>query len=676
MKRFMLLFCRLSAMWAISAYADFAVDPVFSSHMVLQRERPICIYGTTDGVRPLQVTFAGKTVTARIVNGEWSAEFPAMKASKKEHVLQVTDGEKKVQMEDILIGDVWFCSGQSNMQMPIGAVFRRGWSALNCEEEVKNAHHPCLRYVQQKRVQSHNAVRPAKLENLSPDAPASWVRSSPETAAKYSAAAYFFGRRLVQELDIPIGLVMSAWGGTRIEGWISDETYQRDPALAPDREVIAKFRLSKEEKAAFEKQLAVDYLRKMNSWQERFMAAALRKGTPDGELQWFPAEYRKIPRPYGLCFFRNHFTLTAEEIKQPVTLHIPMIGDAFEVFINGKSVKSCTLGLQKVQKQGVAVIPPELLKAGKNEILIHWLRIFYTDTMRQFPRLTKEIRLEKNGAETKFTNWQMAVKYFGFATSLNMQKAVEFAAPYSIPSFQSNLYNGMVHGWTRFPIKGVIWYQGCSNNGKPHYLNLHRALIADWRARWNDPALPFLIVQLAGYEPALAKKWPTADATNVSGYALTRDIQLQMLDIPRVGLATAIDVGEAANIHPANKQAVGLRLALEAERIVYGRKIVSQGPLFDRIAIEGDTVRVFFHNAENGLKTSDNKAPGAFAVAGADGKFVWAEARIDGKTVVLRAPGIVKPRFVRYAYIGYRGDINLQNAEGLPAYPFRSSRDH
>ena len=184
--------------------------------------------------------------------------------------------------------------------------------------------------------------------------------------------------------------------------------------------------------------------------------------------------------------------------------------------------------------------------------------------------------------------------------------------------------------------------------------------------------MPFIITQLSGYDPAHAKDWQTADATDVSGFALTRDIQAKVAEeLQNVGLAVTIDIGEANNIHPANKQEVGRRLALEAERIAYRNTARTSGPKFLSATTEGSAIRVQFTNADS-LKTSDGKAPGAFAVAGEDGKFAWADARIDGVSVVVSSPQVPEPKFVRYAYTGYRGDCNLQNEAGLPAAPFRS----
>lgn len=242
-------------------------------------------------------------------------------------------------------------------------------------------------------------------------------------------------------------------------------------------------------------------------------------------------------------------------------------------------------------------------------------------------------------------------------------------------SFPGLLFNGMVASWTRLPIRGVIWYQGESNAGDPRYLLQHRALIADWRRRWKEPELPFLLVQLAGYAPAHVRDWRGLDPNRPSRLALTRDIQQRMMELPGVGIATAVDIGEADNIHPPEKREVGRRLALEALRMVYGRAVVSRGPLFRSVVREGKSLRIRFDYTAGGLKTSDGRAPNGFAVAGRDGRFYPARAAIDGETVLVSAPEVSEPESVRYAYADFRGDCNLQNRAGLPAYPFRSDPD-
>ena len=350
------------------------------------------------------------------------------------------------------------------------------------------------------------------------------------------------------------------------------------------------------------------------------------------------------------------------------------IGEKADVYLNGKRIAGWNAIAPETEKKVKVSLSPDMLNpSGENVLAVRGEYYYYAPGRQQMLDVIRTTALIHGKKRIPLVSgWKMKDEFSCTRKETAGKIAPAMYRPYRSQQFQSNLYNGMVAAWTRIPVRGVIWYQGCSNNGQIHYYPLHKTLIADWRAKWNDPELPFLIVQLAGYEPAKATTWQTADPNNPSGYALTRDIQQQMLKIPNVGLACAIDIGEAANIHPANKQDVGKRLALEAERIAYKKNIVSRGPLFLSATPEKGAVRVAFQNADNGLKTSDGKAPGAFAVAGEDRKFVWAEAKIDGKTVVVSSPEVKNPKYVRYAYMGYRGDCNLQNAEGLPAYPFRS----
>lgn len=247
-------------------------------------------------------------------------------------------------------------------------------------------------------------------------------------------------------------------------------------------------------------------------------------------------------------------------------------------------------------------------------------------------------------------------------------------------SVPATLFSGMIAPWTKFPIRGILWYQGCHNVGESDYYRLHRFLIRDWRSRWNNPAMPFLLVQLAGYangspeHPLPDDFWKKQPPINDVSIALTREIQAEMQRLPGVGLATAIDIGEHSDIHPRNKQTLAWRLCREALRVAYGSRELSQGPIFDSMKIEGNSIRVFFRNVGRGLATSDGNPPGAFAVAGEDGKLAWADARIDGDTVVVSSPTVKAPRIVRYGYVTWRGDLNLCNKNGFPALPFRSDK--
>ena len=517
----------LVAAWTM---ADVKLDPVFTSNMMLQQEAPIAFFGTAPADKDITATFGDETVTVKSdAQGKWRAVFAPKKAGKETFAFFAKESDTTIQLVNIIIGDVWVCAGQSNMEMPVGKTFRRGWSAQDCEKEVAAANYPEIRYADQARRISLNEP----LKNATYQFGSGWVVCSPQVADRFSATAYFFARQLHKDLDIPIGLINTTWSGTRIEPWISKQGYEA-AKLERDLEQIAKNAgIDDAKKKELSEQANERFKKESAEWEAKLAAA------PEAEKE----------------------------------------------------------------------------------------RIRKARPRRQAP-------VNEN------------------------------------PQFQCNLYNGMVDAWTTLPIKGVIWYQGCSNAGNPHYYPLHKALIADWRAKWKNPTMPFLIVQLASFGGP--QDWQNAPCEDAA-YALTRDIQAKVAsEDPNVGLACAIDIGEHRNIHPANKQEVGRRLALQAESIAYGKKIVDGGPMLDKTVVEGNTIRVSYKNAPNGLKTSDGQPPRCFAIAGADKKFVWADAKIDGATVVVSSPNVANPVYVRYAYAAYRGDCNLQNAEGLGAYPFRS----
>ena len=663
------------ALLTAAAVGAVKLDPVFSSNMVLQQEKAITFFGTADPDSEIKVDFNGKTVSAKAdAKGVWQAVFPAMKAGNTPYAATVTDGKTKIELKDILIGEVWFCSGQSNMAMPVGRVFRRGSSAQNCEQEVANANYPEIRYVNQQKIPSHNVLLPARCGS-------GWVKCSPKTAWYFSAIAYFFGRRLHQDLKVPIGLINASWGGTRIQPWISNEGYK---TFGPenDWQTVQKFRLDADAKKVFEAKEADRFAKAMDAWHPLFEKAGADARTKAQEWSdpafddshWKAAAVLASPR-YLVRWYRLGFTLPAALKGKEVVFNMGKAGEKADIWLNGKKIAGWNADDPEIEKKALVKLTPDQLdQKGTNVIAVRGEYYYGAGSRVQMNNAIIYGKLTAGKASMPLQKgWKMNDEFTCTAKETGGKKVPgPINVPYRTQQFHSNLFNGMVSAWTKLPVRGVIWYQGCSNNGQIHYYPLHKTLIADWRARWNQPDMPFLIVQLAGFEPARAKNWQTADPNRPSGYPLTRDIQQQMLQIPNVGLACLIDIGEAANIHPANKQDAGKRLALEAERIAYGKKIVSRGPLFDSAVPEGNAIRVSFKYADNGLKTSDGKAPGAFAVAGADGKFVWADARIDGKTIVVSSDKVKEPKFVRYAYMGYRGDCNLQNAEGLPAYPFRS----
>ena len=652
-----------------------SLNSVFTNNMVLQQDAPITFFGKVTPKGKVEVSFAGKTVKVDAqANGNWEAKFPSMKGGFTPYTVTVSSHGTTITLNNILIGEVWFCSGQSNMQMPVGAKFKRGSTAKNCETEVAKSDYPYIRYVSQVLKHSHQNVLDADLRDKS------WVVTSPLTTAKYSATAYFFGRELFKNLNVPIGLINSSWGGTRIEPWIPQDSFK---GIAHDEKIVKKYNLPK---AELDKLLAADWQRYVNEYNafEKAYAAYEKSLTPSNELSdftkinfstknWTAAPGKLAYGKAGTKLFRAVFLLPKRMVNDKnITIYVPEIAPAATVYLNGKIIGSWTGNLPQGKRNLTVSLPQSSFNKGANVLAIKADYYNLDNASRVLMTRLSSVRLNNGTAMINRLGFRTTISKIVNYKNLKVKTPTPFGLPFQRHQFQGALYNSMVAAWTKLPIRGVIWYQGCSNSGQMHYYVLHKRLIEAWRNKWNNPQMPFIIVQLAGYEPGAVNTWRQSDPTKAHRFALTRDIQMEMLKIKNVGLACAIDIGEVNNIHPANKQDVGLRLALEAQRIAYGKNIVSQGPLYKSTAIEGNKIRVFFNNAQSGLKTSDNKSPNGFAIAGADGKFVWANAVIEKDTVVVSSPKVVSPKYVRYAYVGYRGDCNLQNKEGLPAYPFTS----
>ncbi len=654
-------------------YANhFTLFQVFGSHMVLQREEPIVISGTAAPGSSVKVAFAGQElVAAADGTGEWQAKFPAMPAGGP-WILTVSGAPEaeKIVLEDILIGEVWLCSGQSNMEMPIASV-NPFYQTLNAQEEVKNADHPQI------RLYNMSANR-----RLAPDAPLDdvaglWQPCTPETAEAFSACGYFFGRSLQAELNVPVGLIANAWGGTDIAAWISRRMFEKK-----HWHLFADTEESQQKK--WQALLDSDSYKPLWQWIAKFNAvkefdpALLAPEFDDSGWQLCDRQVTELPEP-GRYICRFSFELPESAAGKDLLLNCGIINDADRTYFNGKLIG--VTGVETPESWNTIrkyPVPGSLVKAGKNLLVIAADDYYVTGSVS-----TGELKFTADGMEFSVMPQCRIAPLFTLPPDFPARPdfpPVVNRGPGS-PNYPSTLFNAAMYPWRRCRIRGVIWYQGCHNDGELTYYPLHKMLIDDLRELWNNPAMPFLLVQLASYykhAPENPVSDEAADAVpfpEYPPYAVTREIQAEMPKVRNhVGMIAAFDRGDHSDIHPRDKQTLGFRLAQKAMTMVYGKDALADGPEFAGFRQEKDRIRVFFRNTGDGLRTSDGEAPRGFVLGDRTGKLCRATAVIEEDSVVLHSPEIAEPQRVRYAFTGYCR-VNLINSAALPALPFRSDKN-
>lgn len=620
------------------------LHPLFSDHAVLQRDVAVPVWGWTAPGSAVKVSVDGKPVAAATADasGRWLAKLPALPAGGP-HTLAVEAGPELAVREDILAGDVWIASGQSNMQWPVAASNRAA-------EEIAAANHPRLRLFS---VPQRIGLEPEELVE------GSWQLCSPATVGGFSAVAYFFGRDLLEKLDVPIGLVNTSWGGTVAEAWTSAEALSE---LEDFRAPLEEFRKSVE--AA--KGGRDDFAARLEAWwrandpgsREGDLWAAPSKDVSDWKSMEIPAAWENagLPGFDGIVWFRKDFELGAAWAGKEAALRLGPVDDRDATWVNGVRVGDG----DDWSKPRAYKVPRGVLVAGRNSIAV---RVLDTGGAGGLGGAASQYSLETLDGSAPPVPLSGAWKYRDAAPLSKLAPAP--ARPGSNPNVVTVLYNGMIAPLIPYAIRGAIWYQGESNADRPEqYRRLLPALIRDWRSRFGVGDFTFLVVQLANF--TAPQKAPVE-----SGWAELREAQLlTALSVPKVGLAVTIDIGEANDIHPRNKQDVGRRLALAALRIAYGKDIVWSGPIFRSMEVRGREARLAFDCAGGGLVARGGVLKG-FAISGEDGVFRWADARIEGAEVIVSSPEVERPRAVRYGWAN-NPPCNLYNAEGLPASPFRT----
>jgi len=617
------------------------VHPLFADHMVLQRDLAAPVWGWTDPGREIRVSLAGKSGTARADDsGRWQVKLGPFSAGGP-HILRI-EGPQTVVIQDVLIGDVWICSGQSNMEWGM-------WGVNNSPQEIAAADHPQLRLF---TVPKKIATRPEEVPG------GQWQVCSPQTVAGFSAVGYFFGRDLQKAIDVPIGLIHTSWGGTVAEAWTSAEAMETMDDFKP---AVAQFRERAEAMESgndkYEEQLS-------QWWRENDPGSAADKNWADPGLDaadWktmnLPVGWEQagLPDFDGVVWFRTEFDLPESAAGKEATLSLGPIDDIDTTWINGIQVGGGTVWNQpRVYK-----IPAGALKAGRNVVAI---RVLDTGGGGGVIGQAEQLKIEPTAGQS--ISLAGAWRYKVSAALADTKPAPQRLD--NNPNVTTVLYNGMIAPLVPFGVKGAIWYQGESNAGRPaQYRTLLPTMIRDWRTRFGVGDFPFFIVQLANFMGV--QQQPVE-----SGWAELREAQLlTALNDPHCGLAVAIDIGEANDIHPKNKQDVGARLALAARGIAYGESIEYSGPEFKSMEVAGGKARLRFIHVGGGLVAKGGEPLKGFAIAGADKRFLFADAKIDGDTVVVSSPDVAEPVAVRYGWAN-NPVCNLYNKAGLPASPFRT----
>ncbi|WP_261990468.1 sialate O-acetylesterase [Hymenobacter sp. BT188] len=631
--------------------ATVRVPKLAGDHMVLQRDKPLQLWGWADAGEAVTVSFRGKTYPAKTggPGGKWTVTLPAQPAGGPYEM--TIKGKNTLQIKDILLGDVWLASGQSNMEWPLQQ------NVVNFKQEIAQANFPCIRLL---NVQDATAAAP-QVEFKSKG----WQVCSPQTVGGFSAVAYFFGRDLHQQYKVPIGLISSEWGGTLAEAWISGAALRKFPEFAPQVAAL-------ESNMGPARQQA-DYQAALAAWKKS--PASQDRGLTPGQLSWADPKFAATSWPSmqvpglweeqtdhpelntfdGIIWLRREVTLPTAAAGQPLSLSLAQIDDRDSTWFNGVLVGS-TNGYTQPRRY---TVPATAVRAGRNVLTV---RVVDTGGGGGIWGKPEELYLKTATQTMPLTgSWQYQPAYDPASVPKN-------PFPGGTQNQPTMLYNAMIAPLVPYALKGVIWYQGESNAERAYqYRTLFPALIQDWRAQFGQPDLPFLFVQLASFGPQ-------QDQPADYAWAELREAQMMTLAQPHTGMAVALDLGNPNDIHPLNKQDVGHRLALEARRVAYGDKsVVSSGPTYKSMKVEGNRIRLQFENVGSGLVLKDSSGPHlkGFAIAGADRKFVWAQGKLEGNTLVLYSDQVSKPVAVRYAW-GNSPFVNLYNKENLPASSFRT----
>lgn len=632
-KSFILLL--LVVMQASALHAQLSVASIFSNHMVLQRNVKIPVWGYAAANETIEVTFhKQKKKTKADALGKWNLLLDKEKAGGP-YILAIK-GNTTIEIKDVLVGEVWLCSGQSNME----------WSVIqsdNAKKEIENAHFPNIRQI--KIPKAINSIENPTFKNTP------WLVCSPQTVADFSGIGYFFAKELTQKLKIPVGIINASWGGTNIETWISHEGFASSDAFKAMIAQMPKVNLD----SLLNVKLEAAKIKIENLQQYKFNPADIPKykNTDFNDTAWLEIkqpgvwEEQVLGNFDGVVWLRKQFIVT--DNKTPLFLEIPAIDDKDETFVNGIKVGQ-TEGWDQKRRY---FIPSEILKTGTNTIAI---RVTDDGGNGGIHGNEEDLKLLSATAEIPLSGaWKLQVESIKNAVNQN--------------EFPSLCYNAMIHPLVPFALQGVLWYQGESNVSRAfEYREAFPALIKDWRSQFKSN-FPFYFVQLASFKTE-------GNSNEGCEWAELREAQTHTLQIKNTGMVVTTDlVTDATDLHPKNKQAVAHRLAAMALHNTYrtSKKSTVTGPTFKSWELKDGKIVITFENEGSGLSISpsENTVVG-FEIAGENQIFYPAYGQISNNTVIIKWEAVSKPFALRYAWMGDASACNLGNKEGFPAVPFRT----
>ncbi|MFN2372866.1 MAG: sialate O-acetylesterase [Cyclonatronaceae bacterium] len=646
---------------------EFSLHPLFTNHMVLQQEDDVPFWGrATPGSKVTVIPGWGDpVVTTTGRDGSWILTIRTPRTGNSESV-RIENGSGSVLIEDVVFGEVWLASGQSNMEMPLS-----GWPPNdpidNSDMEIASAGNPHIRMFTVERATS---VRPLN------DVKGSWKTATPTNARVFSATAYFFARELHRELGIPVGIIHSSWGGTPAESWVALDYLPEVPGY---EDIASRFDLAEEEIGYYEEWLSslktvdVDLQNSDHPYRAIDLGDA-HLADPGHDTSGWPA----MPVPSrledhighfdGAIWYRKEFSFSGDVLAEGYSLYLGPVDDIDITYLNGVRIGGTEQdGNWQVVRD--YPVPPGTLVQGRNVVAVRIIDLRGGGGI--YGNEAPELRENKQGLINLGGDWNY--KPVAILTGRGFHLFGEGSKRYAAmpqtgielgPATPSMLFNAMIAPLMPYTIKGAIWYQGESNVGRGmQYRTLFPAMIRSWRGNWGLGKFPFYYVQIAPYDYGETVPGATAEL---------REAQMQALKLENTGMVVTMDIGNPANIHPANKQDVGRRLALWALARTYGRdNLVFSGPLFDRVEVVKNRAVVHFSHTGTGLYAPDETVS-HFELAGPDMRYHPAKAVIDGHTVVVSSPLVAEPSAVRYAWSD-KAEPNLFNREGLPAAPFRSA---